>query len=632
MNIKKLFTKKHNFSDSELAPEFVHLLGLPAMVADLHRDTVLDCNQLFQRLTGATAPFSSRASTFFPDQRPKLIAFSQAVEMTDGAVTADLLIDTADAPMQCILHGSKLPHPERLICLFVVLSDALLEETKTMTSATQSWRAGLLEWKRLESMYKQAESINELVLQAAGDGIFGIDRDGNTTFMNPAAEATLGWSEQDLIGQNMHELIHHHHSSGEPYQHTECPIYRAFRHGVVERVDNEVFWHKSGQPVPVEYTSTPIYTEGQVQGAVIVFRDISERIATQNALADAIQEVDSLKQRLQQENEYLRQEVRAVGNHTNLIGSSPAIAKIIEQIEIVATTNANVLITGESGTGKELVAQGIHDASLRKDQPLIRVNCAAIPKDLFESEFFGHVKGAFSGAVSERIGRFELANGGTLFLDEVGEIPIDLQGKLLRVLQERKYERVGEGISRETDVRIIAATNRDLRKEVEKGTFREDLYFRLDVFPIHCAPLRERIEDIPVLAAHFAELARSRFNIARPRIDATAIRALQNYPWPGNARELQNVIERGSILAKGGNLVFEPVTPSRHDEVTNFTHNDVATEITSLDDIARLETKLILETLARCQGRVSGPFGAARALGLKPTTLYSKLKRIEGAR
>ena len=164
------------------------------------------------------------------------------------------------------------------------------------------------------------------------------------------------------------------------------------------------------------------------------------------------------------------------------------------------------------------------------------MNCAAIPKDLFESEFFGHVKGAFSGAVSERIGRFELANGGTLFLDEVGEIPIDLQGKLLRVLQERKYERVGEGISRETDVRIIAATNRDLRKEVEKGTFREDLYFRLDVFPIHCAPLRERIEDIPVLAAHFAELARSRFNIARPRIDSTAIRALQNYPWPGNAR------------------------------------------------------------------------------------------------
>ena len=214
----------------------------------------------------------------------------------------------------------------------------------------------------------------------------------------------------------------------------------------------------------------------------------------------------------------------------------------------------------------------------------------------------------------------------------MGEITIDLQGKLLRVLQERKYERVGEGISRETDVRIIAATNRDLRKEVEKGTFREDLYFRLDVFPIHCAPLRERIEDIPVLAAHFAELARSRFNIARPRIDATAIRALQNYPWPGNARELQNVIERGSILAKGGNLVFEPVTPSRNDEVTNFTHNDVATEITSLDDIARLETKLILETLARCQGRVSGPFGAARALGLKPTTLYSKLKRIEGAR
>lgn len=627
MNINKLFTKNHIFSSQLIGHEFVHLLGLPACIVDAQHDRILMRNQLFDRLTEASLD-NDRASDFFPGQRPQLIAFSQAIEYAGSAVTADLSLLTPGEPTHCILQGTRIPDTGGLLCLFVVLPKTLLDQSHTMTSATQSWQAGLLEWKRLESLYKQAESINELVLQAAGDGIFGIDNEGNTTFMNPAAEATLGWSEQDLIGQNMHELIHHHYSSGDRYPHTECPIYRAFRHGVVERVDNEVFWHKSGQPVPVEYTSTPIYSDGHVHGAVIVFRDISERLATQNALANAIQEVDSLKQRLQHENEYLRQEVRAAGNHTNLIGSSPAISKIIEQIDIVAPTNANVLITGESGTGKELVAQGIHDASPRKDEPLIRVNCAAIPKDLFESEFFGHIKGAFSGAVSDRIGRFALADGGTLFLDEVGEIPIDLQGKLLRVLQERKYERVGEGISRDTDVRIIAATNRDLRREVDQGTFREDLYFRLDVFPIHCVPLRERIEDIPILAHHFAELACSRFNIQKPRIDDATVRALQSYGWPGNARELQNVIERGSILAKGGTLVFAPhadTVDPRHDSTPE---KPSRSDVQSLADIQKLERDFILATLAQCQGRVSGPHGAAKALGIKPTTLYSKLKRI----
>lgn len=258
---------------------------------------------------------------------------------------------------------------------------------------------------------------------------------------NPAAEAMLGWSASDLIGRNMHELIHHHHADGTPYPAEDCPIYNAFRHAKVNLVEDEIFWRKDGPPIRVEYSSTPITDGNEVIGAVIIFRDITERKENERRLRDALAEVERLKERLEQENAYLQEEVRDSRKHHEIIGVSPAIVETLKQIELVAPTDANVLIIGESGTGKELVAQAIHADSARADRPLIRVNCAAIPRELFESEFFGHVKGAFTGAVRDRVGRFELANGGTIFLDEVGEIPLELQGKLLRVLQERTFER-----------------------------------------------------------------------------------------------------------------------------------------------------------------------------------------------
>lgn len=628
MNIKKLFTNKRKINFPIEPLSFIELLGLPACIIDPLNDRFLQYNGGFKNLF----PFLERLdkpSRCFPNQYAELIAFTQAIECELGAETTDLkFVGPDNGKITCLVQGSLIQQQPSAQYLFIIIPETLLQETRALHDANESLRGGLLEWRRLKSLYSHAESINNLVLNAAGDGIFGVDIDGITTFVNPAAEVTLGWSEHDLIGQKMHDLIHHHHSSGTFYPHTECPIYRAFRHGVVERVDNEVFWHKSGTPVPVEYTSTPIYSEDKVQGAVIVFRDISERLESQNALKHALEEVDALKQRFQNENEYLRTEVRAASNHSHIIGSSLALKKIIQQIEIVAATEANVLITGESGTGKELIAQAIHDASPRQDQALIRVNCAAIPKDLFESEFFGHIKGAFSGAISERLGRFELANGGTLFLDEVGEIPIDLQGKLLRVLQERKYERVGEGVSRETDVRIITATNRDLREEVKLGNFREDLFFRLDVFPIHSPPLRERIEDIPELVNHFVESACLRLNVARPLIDAKVIRELQTYPWPGNARELQNVVERSIILAQGGRLTFNmSPTESAHSPANTLQQQTI--KPTSLSEISDMERDLIMETLKDCSGRVSGPFGAAQKLGVKPTTLYSRLNKYK---
>src|SRR5436190_14208867 len=265
----------------------------------------------------------------------------------------------------------------------------------------------------------------------------------------------------------------------------------------------------------------------------------------------------NIRQKLERENEYLREreeETRALGE---IIGRSPQIRQISEQIAVVAPTPATVLILGESGTGKELVAREIHKASSRRDGPMVRVNCAAVPRDLFESEFFGHVKGAFTGALRDRVGRFELAHGGTLFLDEVSEIPIELQSKLLRAIQEGEYERVGSDKTLKTDVRLVAATNRNLIDDVRKGKFREDLYYRLHVFPIELAPLRDRKSDIPLLAAHFLERACKEFNKPLPLMSPEAIAALKAYDWPGNVRELQNVVERAVITTRDGFVSFE---------------------------------------------------------------------------
>jgi transcriptional regulator with GAF, ATPase, and Fis domain len=319
-----------------------------------------------------------------------------------------------------------------------------------------------------------------------------------------------------------------------------------------------------------------------------------------------------------------------------IIGQSRVWRQLIQQIEIIASTEATVLISGETGTGKELIARGLHRRSRRKDKPLVQVNCACIPTELYESEFFGHVRGAFTSAVRDRIGRFEAATGGTLFLDEIGEIPLEVQGKLLRVLQEKTYERLGEDRTRRADVRIIVATNRDLRKEVEAGRFRSDLYYRLNIFPIKAAPLRDRREDIPILAAHFVDIAARELKCKRPRLTDAGIKALQEYDWPGNVRELRNVIERTTILAQGGALVFQlPVTPDPNSPDGTGTHSpeldgkdkadpDYFTET----EIRRLERENILAVLRKTGWKIKGIDGAAELLGLKPTTLVSRMEKL----
>ena len=298
---------------------------------------------------------------------------------------------------------------------------------------------------------------------------------------------------------------------------------------------------------------------------------------------------------------------------------------LLAQIEQVAPTDATVLITGESGTGKELVARAIHDNSRRASRVLVKVNCASIPRDLFESEFFGHVKGAFTGALRDRIGRFELADGGSLFLDEIAEIPLDLQSKLLRVLQEGEFERVGEERTRPVNVRVIAATNRDLKKEIAAGRFRSDLYFRLSVFPIQTPPLRERLENVIVLAADLLEQAARRLNLAVPRLTAENIRELCSYDWPGNVRELQNVLERALIVSGGGRLRFglggsNPATAKLA---------EAASPVRTRAQLLELERQQIVAALERTNGKIYGSDGAAELLGMRPTTLSSKIAALK---
>ena len=476
----------------------------------------------------------------------------------------------------------------------------------------------------------QAARHNELILTAVGEGIYGISRDGLATFVNPAAIEMTGWLPSDLLGKPVHDLHHHTKVDGSPYPRDECPIYAATRDGTVHHVDDEVFWRKDGSSFPVEYTSTPIIEEGKIAGAVVVFKDITKRKNTERELLDAYAEVARMKEQLEAENIYLQEEINVELDFAGLVGQSPAIQQVLNQVDLVAPTDASALITGESGTGKELIARAIHERSARHERPLIRVNCAAIPKELFESEFFGHVKGAFTGAIKDRTGRFELADGGTIFLDEVGEIPLELQSKLLRVLQEGQIERVGEEKTRNINVRVISATNRDLKADADAKLFREDLYFRLNVFPVEVVPLRERISDIPLLAAHFVALICKRYNRDEPRLTQANVKQLQAYHWPGNVRELQNIIERAVIVGTSGRLEFDlpgsTSTPAQQD-IKAEADLDLALPFNEQERLARDRIN-ITAALKLTGGKVSGKDGAAELLGIKPSTLASRMASL----
>lgn len=472
---------------------------------------------------------------------------------------------------------------------------------------------------------EEVRHLNKLILESAGEGVYGLDAEGKTTFVNPAAERMTGYTAKEMIGHCQHKLVHHTKPDGTTYIDTECPIYAAVKDGKVHTVSNEVFWRKDGTSFPVEYVSTPIWENLKLRGAVVVFRDISERKQAEG-------KIQRLRRQLELENAYLNEEVLEAKAYGEIVGSSPALEGILRQIEMVGPTDASVLITGESGTGKELVAREIHNRSARNRRTMIKVNCASIPKELYESEFFGHVKGAFTGAIKDRAGRFQLADGGTLFLDEIGEAPLDLQSKLLRVLQEGTYERIGDEKTLKTDVRIIAATNRNLKEEVLEKRFRKDLYYRLNVFPIEVPPLRDRKDDIPNLATRFLNQAASKLNLPLPQFTKANMVELQTYDWPGNVRELQNVIERAVITARSGKLTFHLTQGLRGNgkrgkegrQRTSATEQPVLTE----EEMKLRDRENILNALNQSDWKISGSGGAAEILGMKPTTLHSKIKKL----
>ena len=331
----------------------------------------------------------------------------------------------------------------------------------------------------------------------------------------------------------------------------------------------------------------------------------------------ALLEIKELKAKLEAENNYLQNEIEIENNFGDIISQSPAFKPVLKKIQQVASTLSTVLITGESGTGKELVARAIHRLSTRNNRPMIKVNCAALPPNLIESELFGHVKGAFTGALNNKIGKFELADGGTLFLDEIGEMPIELQAKILRALQEGEIEKVGGQGHINVDVRIIAATNKNLEKEIEKGKFREDLFYRLNVFPIHSIPLRERMDDIPILVTYFVEKLGKRLGRTNTEIPMKVIDQLNKYDFPGNIRELENLIERAMIVSTRNKLSlgswFNP--KSRKKESESFIH---------LDEFQR---NYIIKVLKHVNWKVSGPGGAAEILGMRSTTLSSRIEK-----
>jgi PAS domain S-box-containing protein len=444
--------------------------------------------------------------------------------------------------------------------------------------------------------------LAEFTIEHSGDSIMFHDCHGVILKANQAACELLDYSAKELIGLTIQDI--NPDSNKETWQKFWKELKKS------KTLSFEAHHQtKNGAIIPVDVSVNFIEFDGQ-EYAVGICRNILERKKIEEEKEKAFEEIKRLREQLEHENEYLYEEVMELQAFGNIIGQSFSLQTILKQIEMVSPTDASILITGESGTGKELIAHEIHKRSPRSSRPMVRVNCASIPRELYESEFFGHVKGAFTGAIKDRVGRFELANGGTLFLDEVGEIPLDLQSKLLRVLQEGTFERVGDEKTFKSDVRVIAATNRNLKRDVENGNFREDLFYRLNVFPLEVPPLRERRDDLPLLAGHFLKLAQEKFNRRGIKFSKANIMTLENYDWPGNIRELQNVIERAVIIAQSDRLVLDLAKGPKNRKIS--TQNQFAktfNKVLTFEEIKQLERENILNALKRTNWKIFGKDG-----------------------
>jgi PAS domain S-box-containing protein len=481
-----------------------------------------------------------------------------------------------------------------------------------------------IERLRAEAALRESEQRLARVLDSAMDGIVTFDASRTVELFNAAAEKIFRCSAADAIGRPLTRFLTEGlrgalddsiaaATGAKPSRYVLAPG------GVrARRADGEEF--------AVESTISGVEVEGRTLYTLIL-RDVDERRRAEEQL-----------RHLSLENEYLQEEIKEVHNFEEIVGQSRALGDVLDKVRLVATTDSSVLIVGETGTGKELIARAVHSNSRRKDRPLIKVNCAALPIGLIESELFGHEKGAFTGATERRIGRFELALGGTIFLDEIGDMPHEVQTKLLRVLQEHEFERLGGRDTIKTDVRVIAATNRGLESAVAEGAFRRDLYYRLNVFPLRLPPLRERLEDIPLLVHYFVRRYAAKIGREIGRVSKETMRRLVAYQWPGNVRELENVVERATILSRGHELeIAGEALPAGETPAAPTSGNGVTQEVSAgatvpppgdALSLAELERSHILGVLKRTNWRIDGPSGAAKSLDLNPSTLRSRMKKL----
>ena len=453
--------------------------------------------------------------------------------------------------------------------------------------------------------------LTQLTVEKARDKILWIEPDqGKILYVNESTCQTLGYSREELVNMHIYDV-----DPSTNLEKFKLEWEEVKEHG--NRLSEGIFRTKSGKEFEVEMRYNYLKYEDKEMNCVFV-RNISKRKRKERELVEAIEQNKASKRQLEIDYNYLHEQVSVKNDIKNIISESPRYTRILHQVEEVANTDATVLITGETGTGKELLARAIHELSERSYRPLVKVNCAAISNNLIESELFGHEKGAFTGAYRKKIGRFELADAGTLFLDEVGEIPLELQPKLLRVLQEGEFERLGGIKTIQVDVRIIAATNRKLLDLIKKNKFREDLYYRLNVFPIENIPLRERKEDIPLLIHHFVKMFSKKMGTNYKSISPKLMNTLQKYDYPGNIRELENIIERAMILSKGNTIGLTPGLIADKGKSNKG-------KMLSFDE---MQKKYIIEALKRCNWVVSGKNGAAQLLSLNPKTLESKMRKF----
>ena len=455
---------------------------------------------------------------------------------------------------------------------------------------------------------EEAQERHSAIVQSSNDAIISIDLHGIITDWNPAAEKIYGYLREEAVGQQIGFIV-------PPELQNEIPMILA-RLEAGERVHRleTVRMKKDGRRINISLSVSPIKdTNGQIVGAAKIERDITEAKRAQEQLQKSYAEVKELKEKLQAESNYLQEEIKVFGRYDEIVGQSEAIKQVLMKVEQVAPTDSIVLITGETGTGKELIARAIHHLSQRKERVMVKVDCAALPPTLIESELFGREKGAYTGALSKQIGRFETADGSTLFLDEIAELGVEVQAKLLRVVQDGEFERLGSAKTSSVNVRLIAATHRDLSERVKNGAFREDLFYRLNVFPIRVPPLRERVEDIPLLVTTFLREFEKKMDKKIRGVPSRTMDELKRYPWPGNIRELRNVIERAVIVSTGEKLNLQ--LPKSLSAASTRT-------------LKEAEYQHILGALEKTSWRIKGPHGAASMLGLKPSTLYTAMRRL----